>query len=214
MTVRHLLTHTSGFGYEFNEPRALRSRVFNLPADKQSRVATQFQRKDDGTLARQPAQPSKPSEFFSGGGGLHSTAADYLTFVQALLAGGQVGQRRILAPESVAMMGKNQIGDLTMGPIPSLLPQFIRDRAILPGALDKFGLGFALNTASVGTDRGANTMSWAGVFNTFFWIDREKQIGAVLMSQMLPFLDPGPQKLLEDFDRAVYAWRRARSDAQ
>jgi methyl acetate hydrolase len=55
----------------------------------------------------------------------------------------------------------------------------------------------------------ANMLSWAGIFNTFFWIDREKRVGAVLMSQMLPGLDPGPQKLLEDFDRTVYAWRAA-----
>lgn len=57
------------------------------------------------------------------------------------------------------------------------------------------------------TGRGANTFSWAGILNTFFWIDREKELGAVLMSQMLPGLDPGPITLLEDFDRAVYAWR-------
>jgi CubicO group peptidase (beta-lactamase class C family) len=50
-------------------------------------------------------------------------------------------------------------------------------------------------------------MAWAGIFNTFFWIDREKQVGAVLMSQMLPGLDPGPQKLIEDFDKAVYTSR-------
>jgi len=50
-------------------------------------------------------------------------------------------------------------------------------------------------------------LSWAGIYNTFFWIDREKQVAAVLLTQMLPFLDPGPMKLLEDFDRAVYASR-------
>ena len=112
------------------------------------------------------------------------------------------------------MLGKNQIGDLTIRPASSVIPELVRDGAILPGALDNFGLGFALNTGSVGTDRGVNTMAWAGIFNTFFWIDREKQIGAVLMTQMLPFLDPGSQQLLEDFDRAVYAWRRTRSDVQ
>ena len=88
-----------------------------------------------------------------------------------------------------------------------MIPQLATDGAPLPGALDKFGLGFALNSKTVGTPRGANTMSWAGIFNTFFWIDRERQVAAVLMSQMLPALDPGPSKLVEDFDRAVHAWR-------
>jgi methyl acetate hydrolase len=274
ITVRHLLTHTAGFGYEFMNREILdlvskkelpsmmaggegflqapllfdpgtrweygistdwlgklvervsgrslevyfREKIFDrlgmsdsffiVPPDKQSRLSAMFQRKDGG-LTEQPRRPAKPGEFLSGGGGLHSTASDYLRFVQALMAGGQLGQHRILSAESVAMMGRNQIGDLTIRPFASLMPQLATDGASLPGALDKFGLGFALNTGTAGTPRGANTLSWAGIFNTFFWIDREKQVGAVLMSQMMPGLDPGPEKLLEEFDRAVYAWRAA-----
>jgi CubicO group peptidase (beta-lactamase class C family) len=189
------------------DPLGMPDSFFNVPPDKQSRLVPVFQRKEDGSLAQQPPQPVKPVEFFSGGGGLHSTAPDYLRFVRALMAGGQLGQHRILSAESVATMGKNQIGDLTIRPLHSLIPQLATDGATLPGALDKFGLGFALNSTSVDTKRGVNTMSWVGIFNTFFWIDREKQVGAVLLSQMLPGLDPGPRKLLEDFDRAVYAWR-------
>jgi len=90
-----------------------------------------------------------------------------------------------------------------------LMPQFARDGAALPGGLDKFGLGFALNTQPLEKGRGANTLSWAGIFNTFFWIDREKKVSAVLMTQMSPGLDDGPRTLLEGFDRAVYAWRDA-----
>jgi CubicO group peptidase (beta-lactamase class C family) len=106
------------------------------------------------------------------------------------------------------MMGQNQIGDLTVQPIPSLLPQFIKDRAALPG-LDKFGLGFALNSKAQEGGRGPNTMGWAGVYNTYFWIDREKGLAAVLMMQISPFGDDGPAKTLSDFDRAVYAWHHS-----
>jgi methyl acetate hydrolase len=273
VTVRHLLTHTSGFGYEFMNrelselvakkkiPSAIaggdaflkaplvfdpgtrweygistdwlgklvervsgltleayfREKIFRplgmfdssfiVPPDKQSRLAPQFQRTNDGQLAEQPRQPQKSDGFFSGGGGLFSTAPDYLRFVRALMAGGRLDGQQILSETSVAMMGKNQIGDLTTRPMPSLLPQFISDGAVLPGALDKFGLGFAVNSSTAGTSRGANTMAWAGVFNTFFWIDREKQIGVVFFSHMLPFLDSESKKVLEDFDRAVYAWK-------
>jgi methyl acetate hydrolase len=273
VTVRHLLTHTAGFGYEFMnrdiaalvakkevpsamsggdgflkapllfdpgtqweygistdwlgrlvervsgrslevyfrekifDPLGMSDSYFTVPADKQSRMANTFQRKDDGSLVQQPRQPAKPVEFLSGGGGLYSTASDYLRFVRALMAGGQLDQQRILSAESVAMMGKNQIGDLAIRPMTSLIPQLAVDGSTLPGGLDKFGLGFALNTASGDTARGVNTMSWAGIFNTFFWIDRENQVGVVLMTQMLPFLDPGPKKLLDDFDRAVYGSR-------
>lgn len=275
VTVRHLLTHTSGFGYEFMNgelfdlvskkaipsamaggdaflkapllfdpgseweygistdwlgklvervsgmsleayfadkifrPLGMSDTCFIVPANKQSRMVSLFQRTNDGALAEQPRQPQKSDGFYSGGGGLFGTAPDYLRFVRALMAGGQLDGRRILSETSVARMGKNQIGELTLRPLPSLIPQFLTDRAVLPGALDKFGLGFALNSATAGTSRGANTMAWAGAFNTFFWIDREKQIGAVLFTQMLPFLDPESQRLLEEFDRAVYA-RRAR----
>ena len=60
---------------------------------------------------------------------------------------------------------------------------------------------------SVEKGRGAGTLSWAGIFNTFFWIDRDKKVCAVLMTQLLPFLDDGSKALVDDFDRAVYAWR-------
>ena len=271
ITVRHLLTHTAGFGYEFLNrdlfelvskkeipsvmaggnaflkaplvfdpgarweyginidwlgrlvervsgqslevyfrekifaPLGMSDTFFNVPAAKQARMVATFQRNADGTLAEQPRQPVTAVEFFAGGSGLFSTAADYMTFVRALLGGGQLGERRILSAQSVATMGSNQIGAFAIRPLSSLIPPLMVDGAVMPGSLDKFGLGFALNSAAVPSGRGANTMSWAGIFNTFFWIDREKQVAGVLLTQMLPFLDPGPKKLIEDFDRAVYA---------
>lgn len=274
VTVRQLLTHTSGFGYEFMnrelhdyvakglvpsmmaggdgflkapllfdpgtrweygigidwlgklvekasgqsleaycrvkifEPLGMPDTSFNVPPEKQPRQASIYQRQEDGSLAEQPRRSAKPVEFFSGGGGLHSTAADYLKFTQALMAGGQLGKRRILRPESVAIMGQNQIGELVVHPFLSLTPSLMRDGAALPGGLDKFGLGFALNTKAPDKGRGANTMAWAGIYNTFFWIDREKKVSAVLMTQMLPGMEDGPLTLLEEFDRAVYAWRK------
>jgi CubicO group peptidase (beta-lactamase class C family) len=270
ITVRHLLTHTAGFGYEFLnrdlfelvakkeipsimmggtgfmkapavfdagsrweygintdwlgrlverisgqtleayfrekifDPLEMRDSFFNVPADKQSRVVPVFQRTADGSLAEQPRPPAGKVEFFSGGGGLYSTAPDYMRFTRALMAGGRLGARRILSAESVAAMGSNQIGDLTVHALPSMIPQLATDGAVLPGALDKFGLGFALNSKPTANGRGANTMSWAGIYNTFFWIDREKKVAAVLMSQLLPFLDPGPKQVIEEFDRAAY----------
>jgi CubicO group peptidase (beta-lactamase class C family) len=273
ITVRQLLTHTSGFGYEFLNgdlheyaakgkipsvmaggdgfmkaplvfdpgtrweygintdwlgklvekvsgqtleayfrrqvfaPLGMDDTFFNVPPDKQPRMVSVYQRTADGALAEQPRPPAKPVEFFSGGGGLHSTADDYVKLARAMMAGGRLGPRRILTQESVAQMGRNQIGELALRPMPSFIPQLAKDRAPMPGQPDKFGLGFALNTQPLEKGRGAKTLSWAGIFNTFFWIDREKNVCAVLMTQMLPFLDDGPQALVNDFDRAVYVWR-------
>ena len=188
-------------------PLGMDDTFFNVPPDKQPRVAGVYQRTADGALAEQPRPPAKPVEFFSGGGGLHSTAADYVRFARAMMAGGRLGPRRVLTQESVAQMGRNQIGELALHPMPSFVPQLAKDRAAMPGQPDKFGLGFALNTQPLDKGRGASTLSWAGIFNTFFWIDRDQKVCAVLMTQMLPFLEDGPQALVNDFDRAVYAWR-------
>jgi CubicO group peptidase (beta-lactamase class C family) len=183
---------------------------FVVPADKRSRIAKQFARDPNGTLTEQPAPPPadpKAAVFYAGGGGLYSTARDYLTLTRTLMAGGQLGGARILTPASIAVMGRNQIGDFILH-FGSVMPSVAVDGAMMVGDLDKFGLGFALNSKPSAAGRGANTMAWAGIYNTFYWIDREHQVTAVLMTQMLPFLDDGPARLLEDFDRAVYAWTR------
>jgi len=191
------------------QPLAMEDTFFNVPLDKQPRIVRRFLRGEDGGLVEQPLPPAEPVEFFSGGGGLHSTAKDYLKFTRAILAGGQLGSGRILEPETVALMGRNQIGELELGAPRSVIPQIMSETAVIPGRPDKFGLGFALNTRPLDESRGADTLSWAGIYNTFFWIDREQKVCAVLLTQMLPFLDEGPRTLVEDFDRAVYAWRAA-----
>lgn len=187
-------------------PLGMKDSFFRVPEEKKGRVAALYQRKEDGTLApAQQANLNSPT-FLSGGGGLYSTAADYLRFARALLGGGALEQGRILKAETVAEMGRNQIGELQIRPFASLIPTLATDNASLPGSLDKFGLGFALNSKAIPGGRGVNTMSWAGIFNTYFWIDRERKVCAVVMAQMSPGLDPGPARLFEDFDRAVYQW--------
>ena len=193
------------------EPLGMNDTSFNVPPEKRTRLVRVSSRKEDGALAAQPPPPAEPVKFFSGGGGLHSTAADYLKFIRTIMAGGQLGSRRILTRESVALMGRNQIGELNLRLMPSMMPQLAKDGAPMPGRPDKFGLGFAMNTTPLEKGRGANTLSWAGIFNTFFWIDHDKNVCAVVMTQMLPFLEDGPQALVNDFDRAVYAWRDAPS---
>ena len=192
------------------EPLGMTDSFFVVPADKRTRLVATFLRSADGGLTQQPAPPASPVTFFSGGGGLFSTAPDYMKFVRALLAGGALDGRRILTAESVATMGRNQIGELALRPVSSIIPHFAVDNGIMPGSLDKFGLGFALNTKPSDAGRGVNTMSWAGIYNTFFWIDREKQVGAVFMTQVLPFLDARAQKVVETFDRAVYTTRMSK----
>jgi methyl acetate hydrolase len=186
------------------EPLGMKDSFFTIPPDKQARLAPAYRRKADGSLEKQAQRPTPPLKFFSGGGGLFSTAADYLQFCRALMAGGSLNGKRILNADSVAMMRKNQIGDLQLPPFRSLVPELATDNASLPGGLDKFGLGFAINTLPGPQKRDAYSMTWAGIYNTFFWIDPEKKVSAVLMTQLLPGLDPGPASTLKDFEKSVY----------
>jgi len=101
-------------------------------------------------------------------------------------------------------MAQNQIGEMTLPALTTLNPQLVAPNTVLPGGVDAFGLGFALNRKPRASGRGVGTISWAGVFNTFFWIDQERDVCAVLLVQMLPFGDPGPTRLVEEFDRAIY----------
>jgi CubicO group peptidase (beta-lactamase class C family) len=192
-------------------PLGMSDTYFIVPPEKQSRLVPQFIRAADGAISRQPAPAAVKVTFFSGGGGLYSTPPDYLRFVRAMMAGGQLDKQRILSAESVASMGRNQIGSLTVRQLPSMIAQFAVPNAILPGAPDKFGLGFGLNSKPRGTSRGLNTMTWAGIYNTFFWIDREKQIGAVFFTQMLPGMEPNVTKLVEEFEGVVYQLKKAGS---
>jgi methyl acetate hydrolase len=105
------------------EPLQMKYSFFVVPPAKQARVASVYQRKPDGGLEKLGASPFKPSGFLSGGGGLYSTAADYLQFSRALLAGGELGGRRILKQETIATMATNQIGDLALAPFRSLTSQ-------------------------------------------------------------------------------------------
>lgn len=68
----------------------------------------------------------------------------------------------------------------------SLVPQFAKDPSRIPGSLDKFGLGFAINTKPVDGGRSSGSLAWAGIYNTFFWIDPPRRTCGIIMMQLLP----------------------------
>jgi CubicO group peptidase (beta-lactamase class C family) len=187
------------------QPLDMTDTFFDVPPEKQARVVAIHQRQDDGSFLEPPQQPFAPVRFFSGGGGLYSTASDYLKFERMLLDGGKLGNKRILQSATVDQMSRNQIGDLMLVQIRSLVPQFAKDPIRIPGSLDKFGLGFAINTKSVEGGRSQGSIAWAGIYNTFFWIDPPQKTCAVIMMQILPFSDDAAYSVVEHFERAVYA---------
>jgi len=186
-------------------PLRMQDTSYILPASKFERLVSNHQRGKNGALQQDDRKPPLPPKSFNGGGGLYSTASDYIRFMQMVLNHG-VGpdNTRILQAKTVDSMKVNQIGALTAGKMKSFKPNLSSDVDIQPGHTEKWGLGFLINTAQYEGGRSAGSLAWAGLYNTFYWIDPKRDLCAVIMMQLLPFVDREAVGLLNDFERAVY----------
>jgi methyl acetate hydrolase len=193
------------FQQQIFTPLKMQDTFFNVPEEKQHRVATVHAKSVDGELTPIPFSRRKGG-FFSGGGGLLSTAGDYTRFLQAMLNAGELGDARILNGSTVHLMAQNHIGELeAANSILSSAPSLSNDVNIFPDSVDKFGLGFLINTDPVPGGRSAGSLAWAGMYNSYYWIDMEKGICGVLITQILPFYDADVVTLLDNFEKSVYA---------
>ncbi|HWD01322.1 MAG TPA: serine hydrolase domain-containing protein [Amycolatopsis sp.] len=147
--------------------------------------------------------PEKP-EYWTGGHGLYSTPHDYLKFQRMLLGGGTFDGTKILDASTVDAAFTNQIGALTFPEhIATADPASSHDLDLGPGY--KWGLGLLLNGEQAPGMRAAGSGTWAGLCNSFFWVDRETGVTGAIFSQSLPFVPPPFMKLYADFERALYA---------
>ncbi len=187
-------------------PLEMKDTSYILPASKFDRLVTGYSRQPDGSLKQNPrVAPEAPKEF-NGGGGLYSTTGDYVRFMQMILKKGRgPGEQRILRAASVESMEINQIGGATAGKMKTSRPSLSADVNIQPGFTEKWGLGFLINTTAYAGGRSAGSLAWAGLYNTFYWIDPKRSLCAVIMMQFLPFVDQEAVGLLGDFERAVYS---------
>jgi CubicO group peptidase (beta-lactamase class C family) len=261
MTIRHLLTHTSGLSYPFTSPAVLaiqtktgkepkdlpllfdpgtkwhyspatavlgdiveqlsgqsieewdQARIFRplgmanttyAPTLEQvARLATIHQREPTG-LVESPNLPRFTPDL-RGDGGLVSTASDYAAFVQLFLNEGSWHGKRLLKPETVRLMTSNQIGSVVVDTMPAAIP--IRSAQFPFGAgKDKFGLGFQI-AATDGTrihERGIGSYTWAGIYNTHFWVDPTHGIGVVIFTQVLPFYNATSMDVMKRFEKLIY----------
>ena len=124
-----------------------------------------------------------------------------------LLGGGELDGVRVLRPETVAALSANQIGDLTAGVLKTAMPLAANDVEFFPGMVKKWGLGCMITTEATPTGRAAGSLTWAGLANTYFWIDPTRRVTGLLLTQILPFGDPAVLDLFARFERAVYAGR-------
>lgn len=184
------------------DPLGMADTFFSVPASATERVVTWHQR-DGGSLTEIPnaGQLTSPE---NGDGGLYSTARDYARFVRLFLNAGRTDAGvQLVDPQVLGLMGRNHIGDLRVESQDAALP--LVSRVFPAGAgVDTFGLGFQITEATRPSMRSVGSMAWGGLFNTKFWIDRDKNIAAVLLMQLLPFEDRDAVTVLDNFERRVY----------
>lgn len=266
LTLRHLLTHTSGLGYAFIRPELLRvyaaigqpsagtldairapllfdpgeaweygvgidwagqaveavtgrrlqdymaEHVFEplgmtrtgfraaLPDD----AARVHIRTAEGGLATIPVYLGG-GEFDGGGGGMTGTAPDYARFVRMVLNGGELDGKRLIGPEMLAEMSRNQVAPLRAGYMGTAMPELATPFDTFPDQHTGWTLGFLTNPEAGPNGRSPGSLNWAGIFNSYYWIDREKGVGGVFMSQLSPFGDPGALATFGALERMAYA---------
>ena len=183
-------------------PLGMRDTAFYPPPEKVARIAALYRPGGDKKIVRigrDPVQMGQltysatypyegPHSYYSGGAGLTSTAADYARFLQMLLDGGKAGDKQLLKAETVKQMTQNQIGKLTLG---------------FGAHGDGFGYGFGVVTPNMEgkTPMSVGSYSWGGIFYTYFWVDPNKELIGVMMTQIFP---SDHLKLRENFTKLAY----------
>ena len=182
------------------DPLGMVDTTFVQNEEQRARRVAMHRRMADGSLASFVLDRPERTEYFVGGGGLFGTVPDYLAFTRALLAGGGP----ILAPETVAMMAENHIGDLNVEPMASQIPASSHSADFWPGMVQKWGLSFLINTEETPQGRSAGSLAWAGLSNLYYWIDLKKGVTGVFATQLLPFFDARAVETFRAFETQVY----------
>ena len=181
-------------------PLGMNDSTFAPTAEQRDRLLRVMQRQGDGKLAPATLDLPPTSEWDAAGHGSYGTVKVYGRFVQAWLNDGA----GILGAPTVRMAFQNHLGHIKLPELmKSMMPELSNDVPALP-VPQGWGLGFHLTLADLPGMRSSGTGDWAGVFNSYYWIDRSKGIGGVLMTQLLPFFDMPVIETLMGFEMAVY----------
>ncbi|MHC2338606.1 serine hydrolase domain-containing protein [Bradyrhizobium sp. USDA 4454] len=186
-------------------PLGMSDTAFKISDNMRKRLVGMHARGEDGTLAAIPFELEQNPEFHMGGGGLYSTAADYIKFCQMILNKGKGNGNQVLKAETVATMGQNHIGELTVDKMPTAAPIYTNDVDLYPDIVKKWGLSFLINTAKTPEGRSAGSLAWAGLANTYYWIDPARDVCGVILTQLLPFADKHSLEAFAGFEKGIYA---------
>jgi CubicO group peptidase (beta-lactamase class C family) len=186
------------------DPLGMNDTAFVISAQQRLREASVHRREPDGSLLPQPVEKQTPQQSFSGGGGIYSTAPDYLRFIRMLMHSGSLDGAHILRSETVSLMGENQIGKIDVGVLRTTQPALSNDVDLFPDISRKWGFGHLINMQPVPNGRSAGSLTWGGLFNTYYWIDPARRIASVFLTQVLPFADVRALRIYRQFERGIY----------
>ena len=189
-------------------PLGMTDTFYELPVGKLDRSVTVMARAAEGLVKLPSFQPTPMEKgsmpHYSGGGGLSSTVADYGRVLQMLLNGGSLHGKTLLKPETVDSMFQNNIGDIQPVALATVMPTLSNTADMSFGNEVTFGLGLLIHTDGIDGGRKPNTGSWAGLFNSYYWVDREAGTYGIFGTQVLPFYDGVAIETLLEFEQAVY----------
>ena len=189
-------------------PLSMTDTFYELPADKLDRSVTMMARAAEGLVELPGFQPTPREKgsmpHYSGGGGLFSTVKDYGRVLQMLLKGGSLDGKTLLKAETVDTMFQNNIGNIQPLALATAMPNLSNTADMSFGNKVTFGLGLLLHTDGIDGGRKANSGSWAGLFNSYYWVDREAGTYGIFGTQVLPFYDGVAIETLLEFEQAVY----------
>jgi methyl acetate hydrolase len=186
-------------------PLGMADTGFRIGESQRKRLVGMHNRGPDGSLAPIPFELEQEPEFHMGGGGLYGTAGDYIKFTRMILNKGKGSGNQVLKPETVATMGQNHIGELVQTRMISAVAFATNDVDLYPGMVKKWGLSFLINTARTPEGRSPGSLAWAGLANTYYWIDPVRDVSGVILMQVLPFADGKCLEAFAGFERGVYA---------
>ncbi|MGQ0530809.1 MAG: serine hydrolase domain-containing protein [Panacagrimonas sp.] len=185
-------------------PLGMTDTAFTMRPDMRARRASIHTRGADGSLTPIDLEIPQQPEVEMGGHALYGTAGDYAKFMRMILNRGQAAGGRVLKAETVEMMSSNQIGALNVESLKTSNRFFSNDMNLPPDNPHKWGLGFMINTKDLPTGRKGGSLMWAGLCNSYYWIDPVSGIAGVYLTQILPFADVKSFPLFLEFEYTTY----------